>query len=157
VPGLATSPKKTGVANQEEEYQTPISEWKVSDDEEDSVPISQLLAADKPQVGGHRKDNSEWGKRMERQLGQIEKKQQTKEGANKPHVIPFIPSIKLMSEREATEMAQNGEVWTWSSDEAKILEIFVKEGHANLGKITIASYASLPNVILDFNCPICKH
>jgi hypothetical protein len=63
--GELTSSKKTGVTNQEEEYQTPISEWRVSDDEEDSVPISQLIVADKSKVRGHRKDNSEWGKRME--------------------------------------------------------------------------------------------
>ena len=29
----------------------------------------------KPVQTGHRKDNAEWGKRMERQLAQIEKKQ----------------------------------------------------------------------------------
>ncbi len=75
-----------------------------------------MIVAYKPQVRGHRKDNSEWDKRVERQLGQIERRQQTKEGASKAHVIPFIPCIKLMSEREATEMAQNGEVLTWSSD-----------------------------------------
>jgi hypothetical protein len=34
-----------------------------------------------------------------------------------PHVIPFIPCIKLMSEREATEVARHGEVLRWSSDE----------------------------------------
>ncbi len=31
-----------------------------------------------------------------------------------PHVIPFIKRIKMMSEREATECAQNGEVLRWS-------------------------------------------
>jgi hypothetical protein len=39
-----------------------------------------------------------------------------------------------MSEREATEMAQNGEVLTWSSDEAKIPELFVKGHGKNLGE-----------------------
>ncbi len=34
-----------------------------------------------------------------------------------PHGIPFIPCIKLMSEREATEMARHGEVLRWSSEE----------------------------------------
>ncbi len=33
-----------------------------------------------------------------------------------PHVIPFIKGIKMMSEREATELAQNGEVLRWSPD-----------------------------------------
>ena len=112
-----SSPITTGVGNEEGGYdQTPMSQWAVSDDEQDNVPITQLLRADKPETRVHRKDNSEWGKRMERQLGQIERRQQTKEGASKAHVIPFIPCIKLMSEREATEMAQNGEVLTWSSD-----------------------------------------
>jgi hypothetical protein len=45
--GDVSSPIKTGVANQEEGYdQTPISEWRVSDDEDDLVPISTLLVAD---------------------------------------------------------------------------------------------------------------
>ncbi len=90
--------------------------------------------ADKSKVKGHRIDNSEWGKRMERQLGQIERRQQTKVGASTPHVIPFIPCIQLMSEREADEMAQNGEVLTWRFDQNKLPELFVK-GHGNLGKI----------------------
>jgi hypothetical protein len=58
--GDFTSPQKTGISNQDEGYdQIPISEWKVSDDEEDLVPISQLIVGDKPKVVGHRKDNSE--------------------------------------------------------------------------------------------------
>ena len=77
--GQMLSPKVIGNSNAVEGYdQTPISEWRVSDDEEDSVPISQLIVADKEKVRGHRKDNSEWGKRMERELGRIEKRQQKK-------------------------------------------------------------------------------
>jgi hypothetical protein len=34
-----------------------------------------------------------------------------------PHVIPFIPGIRMMSDREATEMSRHGEVLRWSSDE----------------------------------------
>jgi hypothetical protein len=80
----------TGIANDGNGYdQTPISEWRVSDDEEDLVRITKLLATDKQQVRVHRKDNSEWGKRMEKQLGQIERRQQAKEGGCKPTVIPF--------------------------------------------------------------------
>jgi hypothetical protein len=41
---------------------------------------------------------------------------QTRQDAE-PHVIPFIPCIKLMSEREATEMSKHGEVLRWSSEE----------------------------------------
>ena len=33
-----------------------------------------------------------------------------------PHVIPFIKGIKLMSEREADECAEHGEVLRWSPD-----------------------------------------
>jgi hypothetical protein len=69
-----SSPRNIGFANLGEGYdQTSISEWRVSDDEEDLVPITKLIATDKQQVRGHRKDNSEWGKRMEKQLGQIER------------------------------------------------------------------------------------
>jgi hypothetical protein len=82
---------------------TPISEWGVSDDEEDLVPITKLIATDKQPVRGHRKDNSEWCKRKEKHLGQIERRQQAKEGSSNPTVIPFIPCIKLMSEREKDE------------------------------------------------------
>jgi hypothetical protein len=129
-----SSPITTVVANEEVGYdQTPVSEWAVSDDEDDNVPISNLLRADKPQARGHRKDNSEWGKRMERQLGQIERRQEANEGVNIPHVIPFIPGVPMMSEREATKCAQFGEVLRWSEDEDKIPELFVK-GHVNLGK-----------------------
>ena len=50
------SPKNIRNNNAQEGYdQTPISEWRVSDDEEDSVPISQLIVADKEKVRGHRK------------------------------------------------------------------------------------------------------
>jgi hypothetical protein len=34
-----------------------------------------------------------------------------------PHVIPFIPCIRLMSERKSDEVARHGEVLRWSSDE----------------------------------------
>jgi hypothetical protein len=67
-------------------------------------------------------------------LGQIERRQQANEGANLPHVIPFIPGLKLMSDREATECARFGEVLRWSEDEENNPEMFVK-GHGNLGKI----------------------
>ncbi len=33
-----------------------------------------------------------------------------------PHVIPYIKGIKIMSEREATECAEHGEVLRWSTD-----------------------------------------
>ncbi len=33
-----------------------------------------------------------------------------------PHVIPYIKGIKMMSERESTEMAENGEVLRCSTD-----------------------------------------
>ncbi len=135
-----SSPRNIGIANVGEGYdQTPISEWRVSDDEEDLVPITKLI------VRGHRKDNSEWGKRMEKQLGQIEGRQQAKEGVSKPTVIPFIPGVKMMSEREADECAQFGEVLRWSEDEENIPELFVK-GHGNLGKIVAKFFETVLHV-----------
>jgi hypothetical protein len=122
-----------------------MSQWEVSDDEQDNVPITQLLRADKPEGRGYRKDNSEWGKRMERQLGQIEWRQQANEGANEPHVIPFIPGIKMMSDREATECARFGEVLRWSEDEEKIPEMFVK-GHGNLGKMVAKFFETVLHI-----------
>ena len=44
--GDMTSPKNVGIANTIGGYdQTPIEDWMVSDDEEDTVPISQLIVA----------------------------------------------------------------------------------------------------------------
>jgi hypothetical protein len=40
----------------------------------------------------------------------------------KPHVIPFIKGIKLMSEREADETARYGEVLNWSPDSEDMLK-----------------------------------
>ncbi len=58
----------------------------------------------------HRKDNSEWGKRMEKELAQIDKRT---EAALKQTATS---KTKLLSEREADEMAKTGDVNTWSSD-----------------------------------------
>jgi hypothetical protein len=45
---LEISPLTTGKGNEEEGYnQTPISEWRGSDDEEDLIPVSQLLVKEK--------------------------------------------------------------------------------------------------------------
>ena len=131
--GQMVSPKVIGNSNAVEGYdQTPISEWRVSDDEEDSVPISQLIVADKEKVSGHRKDNSEWGKRMERELGRIEKRQQTTADTSAPHEIPYIAGIPVLSYREAIEVGVNGEVMTWSDEER--IPILFEKGHGNLGR-----------------------
>jgi hypothetical protein len=45
----------------------------------------------------------------------------------KPHVIPFIKGTKLMSEREATEMARHGEVFNWSPDSEDMLKSASKD------------------------------
>ncbi len=87
---------------------------------------------------------------MERQLGQIERRQEANEGANIPHVIPFIPGIKMMSERETTECARFGEVLRWSEDEDKIPELFVK-GHVNLGKSVAKFFETVLFIIRDSN------
>ena len=58
--GEMTSPKNVGIANTIVGYdQTPISEWRVSDEEDDAVPISQLIVAEKEKVRGHRKTPSQ--------------------------------------------------------------------------------------------------
>jgi hypothetical protein len=85
--------------------------------------------ASKPVETGHRKDKAEWGKRMERQLAQVEKRQtsvETKQDTSEDDV-PIVQQIrsqtvrkgkgiKLMSEREADETAKFGEVLRWSTD-----------------------------------------
>jgi hypothetical protein len=82
----------------------------------------------KPVETGHRKDNTEWGKRMERQLGEIEKRQKSVETNQNTSDEDYLPiasflgtvrngkGIKLMGEREADEMAKFGEVLRYSSD-----------------------------------------
>ncbi len=115
------SPKVIGNSNAVEGYdQTPISEWRVSD-EEDSVPISQLLVADKEKVRGHRKDNSEWGKRMEKELGRIEKRQQ-------------VPAETIVTgiDEEAIEVEVNEDILTGSDE--KSIPILFQKGHLNLGR-----------------------
>ena len=120
--GEMVSPKKIGNSNAVEGYdQTPISEWRVSDDEEDSVPISQLLVADKEKVRGHRKDNSEWGKRMEKELGRIEKRQQAP-----------AKTIGTGIDEEAIENKVNEDILTGSDEES--IPILFQKGHSNLGR-----------------------
>jgi hypothetical protein len=65
--------------------------------------------------------------------------------ANHMLYLLFIPCIKLMNEREATEVAEHGEVLRWSEDEAKIPELFVK-GHGNLGKIVANFFETVLHV-----------
>jgi hypothetical protein len=62
----------------------------------------------------HRKDNSEWGKRMEKELGQIEKRKEKEQNKLKTQERPR--KFKMLSEREANEVAKNGEVERWGSD-----------------------------------------
>jgi hypothetical protein len=76
--------------------------------------------ASKPVETGHRKDNTDWGKPMERQLAQIEKKQASVEtnettATSDEDDVPIASflgterngkGIKLMSEREADETAK---------------------------------------------------
>ena len=53
------------------------------DSDEDDRPIAQTLETTK-QTHVHRKDNSEWGKRMEKKLGEMDTR---KEDAEKPVII----------------------------------------------------------------------
>ena len=128
-----TSPKKVGISNTEGYDQTPISEWVVSEDEDDSVPISQIIEADKAKVRGHRKDNSEWGKSKEKELRQIEKRQQTASDTSSANVIPFKTGIPMLSYREAIEVGVYGEVMRWS-DEEKTYPLIFEKGHMNRGR-----------------------
>jgi hypothetical protein len=99
--GEMTSPKNVGIANTIGGYdQTPIEDWRVSDDEEDSVPISQLIVAQKEKVRGHRKTPRQ---------NDSERKVESKTTADKsrPHVIPFNKGIKVLSYREALEVTEN--------------------------------------------------
>ncbi len=50
-----------------------------------------------------------------------------------------------MSDREATECAQFGEVLRWSEDEEKSPELFVK-GHGNLGKIVAKFFETVLHI-----------
>jgi hypothetical protein len=54
--------------------------------------------ASKPVETGHRKDNAEWGKRMERQLAQIEKKQASVETNNDEDDVPIASTLAHTSE-----------------------------------------------------------
>ena len=82
----------------------------------------------KPVETGHRKDNAEWGKRMERQLQQIEQRQtiveanvHTSDDDDLP-IASFLGTerngkgIKMMSERDADETAKLREVQSCSTD-----------------------------------------
>jgi hypothetical protein len=72
---------------------------------------------------GHRKDNAEWGKRMERQLAQIEKRQSSVETrhSSSEDDVPIVNQIqaetsgkgtgmKMMSEKETVEKESDTEV-----------------------------------------------
>jgi hypothetical protein len=66
---------------------------------------------------GHRKDNAEWGKRMEKTLAQMDKRREAEQ--EKTRVNPYPRGIKLMSEREADECSRisgDGQVERWSSE-----------------------------------------
>jgi hypothetical protein len=73
----------------------------------------------KPVQTGHRKDNAEWGKRMERQLAQIKKNQiSVVANDNSPNVGTENngKGVQLNSQTEADEIARFGEVLRCSSD-----------------------------------------
>jgi hypothetical protein len=66
-------------------------------------PIAELENSDVQYISQDRDDNHD---------SQV---QIITETENEPHVIPFIPDIKMMSERENNEMAREGEVLRWSN------------------------------------------
>ncbi len=68
-----------------------IKETRLESDEHD-VSVSTGI--------GHRKDNSEWDKRMERQLAQIERRKESEQNISKKKTRQSaIPKRKLLSER----------------------------------------------------------
>jgi hypothetical protein len=67
-----------------------------------------------PRRTDHRKDNAEWGKRMERELGQIEKRQELEQNNVTTQKGPR--HLKTTSERQADEMSRHGGVQRGSSD-----------------------------------------
>ena len=73
-----TSPKNVGIGNTEGYDQTPINEWVVSEDEDDSVPISQIIEADKAKGRAHGKEAADKNNEKEIHLVLIDKKRQRK-------------------------------------------------------------------------------
>jgi hypothetical protein len=87
--------------------------------QQDVVDVSETETQDKEtpvRVVGHRKDNSEWGKRMEKTLAEIEKRQERQTETETIRENPYPNGIYIMSEREANECTRFGEVLRWSSD-----------------------------------------
>ena len=67
-----------------------------------------------PSRTGHRKDNAEWGKRMERELGQIEKRQELEQNNVTTQKGPRHVTTKI--HKQADELARQGEVEKGGSD-----------------------------------------
>jgi hypothetical protein len=87
--------------------------------QQDVVDVSETDTQDKEtpvRFVGHRKDNSEWGKRMEKTLAEIEKRQERQTETETIRDNPYPNGIYIMSEREANECARFGEVLRWSSE-----------------------------------------
>jgi hypothetical protein len=87
--------------------------------QQDVVDVSETDTQEKEtpvRVVGHRKDNSEWGKRMEKTLAEIETRQERQTETETIIENPYPNGTYIMSEREATETAMFGEVLRWSSE-----------------------------------------
>ncbi len=67
-----------------------------------------------PSRTGHRKDNAEWGKRMEKELGQIEKRQEL--GKNNVTTDKVPRHVTTTSEKQADEMSRQEELERGGSD-----------------------------------------
>jgi hypothetical protein len=110
----------------------------------------------------HRKDNSEWGKRMEKQLAEIERRQQAKEGGisdNPPAVsedeedsVPIsqllgkdkdeddsVPISQLLGKDKAKEVPALASVTELYVDTDVELPPLFQKGHSNLDK-TVAKF-----------------
>ena len=94
----------------------------------------------------HRKDNSEWGKRMKKQLAQIERRQQAKEGGisdNPPAVSEdeddSVPISQLLGKDKAKEVPALASVTELYVDTDVELPPLFQKGHSNLDK-TVAKF-----------------
>jgi hypothetical protein len=115
---------RTGGDNQEEgNDQTPISEWRVSDNEEDLLPLTEFLLQDKAK--DVTKDKNKRGKRAEkRQQGGSDDEDDLIPVSqlilrDKEIVNPDPKGIKRMSEREADECTEHSDL---SDDEGSVYD-----------------------------------
>jgi hypothetical protein len=78
------------------------------------APRNAVVPLLPPRRTGHRKDNAEWGKRMERELGQIEKRRELEQNKVTTQKVPR--HVKTTSDKQADEMSRQEELERGGSD-----------------------------------------